>query len=89
MNEIEKNTNLFYEELNNACNPNTLFKIAKKNKVLYSPLYKYKNIKYHKYVVDISIISNQYFVIYNNEQYERFINFLLNTENYIFYQNLL
>ena len=35
MNEIEKNSNLFYEELNNACNPNTLLKIAKKNIILF------------------------------------------------------
>jgi len=32
MNEIEINTNLFYEELNSTCNPEKLLNIAKKKK---------------------------------------------------------
>jgi len=35
-------------------------------------LYLYKNkIKYHKYVVDISLMNNQFTIIYNDKQYDR------------------
>jgi len=37
-------------------------------------LYLYKNkIKYHKYVVDISLMNNQFSIIYNDKQYDRWI----------------
>ena len=57
MNEIEINTNLFYEELFNSCNPDTLLKIAQKGICLYYPLYKYEKIKNHEYVIEISILA--------------------------------
>jgi len=89
MDEIEINTNLFYEELFNSCNPDTLLKIAQKGICLYYPLYKYEKIKNHEYVVDISIISKQHFMIFNNIQYNRVVHYLINTDEYIFASKII
>lgn len=70
--DIERNTKLFYEELENDCNPEKLLDLAKDNIFLYEPLFKYEKIKYHEYVIDISIYAKQYFMIYNDKQYESF-----------------
>jgi len=70
--EIEKNTNLFYKELNSTCDINKLLNFAKKGIFLYEPLFKYDKIKYHESVIDISLYSRQYFFIYNKKQYNRF-----------------
>jgi len=69
MNNFEKNTKLFYEEINHNCDPDILLKLAKEGIFLYEPLLKYNKIKKYEYVVDISILSRQYFMIY--KQYHR------------------
>lgn len=69
MEEIVINTNLFYEELNSTCNPETLLSIAGRDICLYEPLYKYDKIKNHKYIIDISCITNKHFMIFNDNQY--------------------
>jgi len=91
MNEIEINTNLFYEELNSTCNPEKLLNIAKKKKkkVLYSPLYKYEKIKYNEIILDISYISNQYYMIFNDSQYKRIVHFLTKTNNHVFISKII
>jgi len=89
MNIIETNTNLFYKELNGLCNPEELLKIAKKGIFLHTPLYNFKNIKNHKYIVDISVISNQYFMIFNDNQYKRFVHFLINTNEIVFTSKII
>jgi len=73
MENTEKNTKLFYKELKNNCDPKKLLNIAKQGIFLYSPLFKYEKIKYHENVVDISILSHQYFMIYTKKQYNRII----------------
>ena len=78
---LEKNTKLFFAELNNDCNVNKLLEIAKKGILLYEPLFKYEKIKNHEYVVDISLIGNQYLLINTKKQYNRF--------KYIIIQNTL
>ncbi|ORX88239.1 hypothetical protein BCR32DRAFT_298833 [Anaeromyces robustus] len=70
--EIEENTKLFYKELNGSCNVKKLLEIAEKCFMLYEPLFEYDNIKNNEYVVDISLLGNQYFVINTIEQYNRF-----------------
>jgi len=49
----------------------TLIKYYLSDKVffLYEPLFKYNKIKYHKYVVEMNLLVNQYSMIYNEEQY--------------------
>jgi len=77
MSNKEKNTKLFYKELkNNPCNIELLYKLSSEGIFLYDLLYKYNNIKYHECVVDISIKNNQYFKIYNDNQYNRYINMI-------------
>ena len=72
--EVEKNTKLFFEELNKEnCDPKILYEISLKNIYLYEPLFKYDNIRYHEYVVDISLKNKQFFIIYNEKQYNRFL----------------
>ncbi|ORX70385.1 hypothetical protein BCR32DRAFT_305533 [Anaeromyces robustus] len=70
----EENTKLFFKELNNnPCNIELLCSLSKKGIFLFDILYKYENIKYHEYVVDLSLENDQYFMIYNDRQYKRFI----------------
>ncbi|ORX64267.1 hypothetical protein BCR32DRAFT_251209 [Anaeromyces robustus] len=70
----EENTKLFFKELNNnPCNIELLCSLSKKGIFLFDILYKYENIKYHECVVDLSLENNQYFMIYNDRQYKRFI----------------
>ncbi|KAL6621703.1 hypothetical protein U3516DRAFT_810931 [Neocallimastix sp. 'constans'] len=72
--EKENNNELFFKELKSkTCNPEILYNISLKGIYLYKPLYLYKRIKYHEYVVDISLMNKQYFIIYNDKQYERLI----------------
>ncbi|ORX77900.1 hypothetical protein BCR32DRAFT_282771 [Anaeromyces robustus] len=73
MNNLERNTELFYKELNNDCNPENLLKIAKDGIYLYEPLFNYEKIKNHVYAIEISILASQYFMINNIEQYNEFI----------------
>ena len=47
------------------------------------PLFKYDKIKDHEYVVDISIINNQFFLVNNNKQYNRLKYFFME-EDYIY-----
>jgi len=68
MNEIEKNTEDFYNELNNECNIGKLKDIAKNKIFLYEPLFIYGKIKYEKFVITLSVESHQSFMIYNIEQ---------------------
>eukprot|EP00833_Pecoramyces_ruminatium_P007245 jgi/Orpsp1_1/1181277/evm.model.c7180000076581.1 len=82
MTAIEKNTELFYNELNNRCDPDTLLNLAKKGIFLYEPLHKCDKIKNHEYVVDISLYSRQYFFILNQKKYKRLIECLENYELY-------
>lgn len=79
--DIERNTKLFYEELENDCNPEKLLDLAKDNIFLYEPLFKYEKIKYHEYVIDISIYAKQYFMIYNDKQYESFKFFICSSKH--------
>ncbi|KAG4093989.1 hypothetical protein H8356DRAFT_947855 [Neocallimastix lanati (nom. inval.)] len=59
--EKEKNTELYFKELKSkSCNP----------EILNSPSLK---IKYHEYVVDISLMNKQYFIVCNEKQYDRLI----------------
>ncbi|ORX79376.1 hypothetical protein BCR32DRAFT_281487 [Anaeromyces robustus] len=72
--EKEKNTIQFFKELkSDSCDIELLYNLSLKGIYLYEPLFRYKNVKYHEYVIDISLMNNQYFKIYNDKQYERFI----------------
>jgi len=72
--EKEENTKLFFNELkSNSCNFELLYNLSLKGIYLYKPLYLYKKIRYHEYVVDISLMNNQFFMIYNDKQYNRLI----------------
>ena len=72
--EKEENTKLFFNELKSkSCNFELLYNLSLKGIYLYRPLYLYKKIKYHEYVVDISLMNNQFFMIYNDKQYNRLI----------------
>ncbi|ORX96175.1 hypothetical protein LY90DRAFT_678922 [Neocallimastix californiae] len=72
-NKIEINTELFYKELKKEnCNPEILLSLSKEGIFLSEPLYKYDNIKYHEYVIDISLENSQFIKIFNECQYNRF-----------------
>ncbi|ORX64715.1 hypothetical protein BCR32DRAFT_272990 [Anaeromyces robustus] len=75
--EVNNNTKKFYEELEGKCDPEILLEIAKKGIFLFEPLYKYDKIKNHKYVVLISILAEQYFMINNDTQYIELKNIIL------------
>jgi len=68
----EKNTKEFYNELSTDCNPEKLLEIARQGIFLYEPLFKYNKIKNHEYVVEISILAGQDFMICNQKQYDKF-----------------
>ena len=68
---FEENTKDFYKELNGECDPEKLLDIAKQGIFLEKPLLNYDSIKDHEYVVDISIISGQLYMINNKKQYKR------------------
>ncbi|KAL6592819.1 hypothetical protein LY90DRAFT_520022 [Neocallimastix californiae] len=80
---FEENTEDFYKELNGECDPKKLLYIAEQGIFLKEPLFKYDKIKDHEYVVDISVISNQYFLINNNKQYNR-IKYFFKENDYIY-----
>jgi len=76
MDKFEKNTILFYEELNNNCNPEILLNIAKKGIFLIEPLFNlsnYEKIKNHEHVVEISILADQFFTVNNEKQYKKYV----------------
>ena len=79
----EENTKYFYNELNGECDPERLLWIAEQGIFLKEPLFKYDKIKDHEYVVDISIINNQFFLVNNNKQYNRLKYFFME-EDYIY-----
>ncbi|KAL6612885.1 hypothetical protein U3516DRAFT_548781 [Neocallimastix sp. 'constans'] len=68
---FEENTKDFYKELNGKCDPKRLLFIAEQGIFLKEPLFNYDKIKDHEFVVDISIINNQFFLINNDKQYNR------------------
>jgi len=70
---FEENTNEFYKELNSNCDPDKLLEIAKHGIYLYEPLFKYEKIKNHVNVIEISILANQFFMINNDNQYNKLI----------------
>ncbi|ORX77901.1 hypothetical protein BCR32DRAFT_247564 [Anaeromyces robustus] len=78
----EKNTDLFYKELNGDCNENVLLEIAKKGIFLYESLFNHDKLKNHDYVIDISILARQYFMINTESQYEHFFEIMENFEKY-------
>ncbi|KAG4086879.1 hypothetical protein H8356DRAFT_1372091 [Neocallimastix lanati (nom. inval.)] len=84
---FEENMKEFYKELNGKCNPDKLLEIAKRGIYLYEPLLKYEKIKNHVYVVDISMMAGQYFMINNIKKIKsieidyNYINFKLNENN--------
>ncbi|KAG4082268.1 hypothetical protein H8356DRAFT_1753968 [Neocallimastix lanati (nom. inval.)] len=82
--EVNDNTKKFYDELEGKCEPEILLEIAKKGIFLYEPLCKYDKIKNHKYVVLISILAEQYFMINNDVQYTELKNIILSNMEYTF-----
>ncbi|KAL6591233.1 hypothetical protein U3516DRAFT_854813 [Neocallimastix sp. 'constans'] len=68
----EENTKDFYNELNGECDPERLLYIANQGIFLDEPLFKHEKIKNHEYVVDINILSRQFYMINNDSQYNRF-----------------
>ena len=73
MSNYEKNTDLFYEELNGECNPDTLLNIARNGIFLYEPLFNNNKLKYHENTIEISILAGQYFMIFNRKQYQKMV----------------
>jgi hypothetical protein len=59
----------FYDEYNTICNPNKLLEIAKRGILLYEPLDPLKLI--HPYLVDISVLAHQNYMVSNIDQYNR------------------
>ncbi|OUM57698.1 hypothetical protein PIROE2DRAFT_17238 [Piromyces sp. E2] len=90
MTKYEKNTEIFYQELNGPCRPDKLLEIAKKGIFLYEPLFRRneKNIREHEYVVYISVLAKQYYMIYNERQYLAFITNINNVNNFNVYVEL-
>ncbi|KAG4082423.1 hypothetical protein H8356DRAFT_1019070 [Neocallimastix lanati (nom. inval.)] len=80
---FEENTKDFYDELNGECDPKRLLYIAEQGIFLKEPLFKYDKIKDHEYVVDISVISDQFFLINNNKQYNR-LKYFFKEDRYIY-----
>jgi len=60
----------FYDEYNNNCNPLKLLEIARKGILLYEPLNSLRLA--HPYLVDISVLAHQNYIITNIDQYNRF-----------------
>jgi len=88
MTEYEINTESFYQELNGLCRPDKLLNIAKKGIFLYEPLFQYKSIQEHEYVVYISALAKQYFMIFNEQQYLAFVKNINNVSNFNVYVEL-
>jgi len=59
----------FYDEYNTICNPTKLLEIAKRGILLYEPLDSLKLV--HPYLVDISVLAHQNYMISNIDQYNR------------------
>jgi len=79
---VEENTELFYEELNGNCNEKILLQLAKKGIFLYEPLFKHDKLKNHDYLVDISILARQYFMINTNSQYNHYFEIIESFDKY-------
>jgi len=77
MTGFEKKTKLFYKELKNECNPDQLLEIAKLGIFLYEPLLKFDGIRDHENVVEISVLSRQFFRIKTDKQYKKLVEFIL------------
>jgi len=60
----------FYDEYNTICNPTKLLEIAKRGILLYEPLDSDK--LGHPYLVDISVLAHQNFMVSNIDHYNRF-----------------
>jgi len=60
----------FYDEYNTICNPTKLLEIAKRGILLYEPLDSDK--LQHPYLVDISVLAHQNFMVSNIDHYNRF-----------------
>jgi len=54
---------------------------------LYEPLFRYEKIKNHEYVIDISLLTNQWFMINCLKQYNKFKEYLNFDYNIIIYPN--
>jgi len=59
----------FYDEYNTICNPERLLEIAKRGILLYEPLNPLRLA--HPYLVDISVLAHQNYMITNIDQYNR------------------
>ena len=79
--KFENNTIRFYEELENECNLEKLLNIAKDGIFLYKPLFYYDKIKFHEYAIEISMLSDQYFMIFNKIQYNKFFEIVKKNQN--------
>ncbi|KAG4094821.1 hypothetical protein H8356DRAFT_1427690 [Neocallimastix lanati (nom. inval.)] len=86
---FEENTKDFYKELNGECDPEKLLNIAKQGIFLEKPLLNYKSIKDHEYVVDISIITNQLYMINNKKHQQDIMDDLGNISNFEVYDLII
>ena len=77
----DKNTNEFYKELNGNCCPEKLLEIARKGIDLYEPLFKYDKIKNHENVIEISLLTPQYFLINNDNQFNKLFDICTKRKN--------
>jgi len=77
MNESKEiNTDSFYKELNKKnCDPEYLLKLSENGIFLMEPLFNYESIKFNEYVIDISLMNHQFFIIYTDKQYNRFMKY--------------
>jgi len=85
MNIYDKNTKLFYNVLKYNCDPDKLLLLARKGIFLYEPLYRYNKFKNHKYVIEISILGHQFFMINNKNQFYQFLHLLPYFKNFTIY----
>ena len=85
MNERLSNTEIFNNELKNNCNCEKLLKIASKGIFLQEPLFNHPKLKYTEHVIEISILSNQFYIIRNKKQYNKFIELYKHKKNYLTY----
>jgi len=72
---MDNNTELFYEEIKSNDEPDMykLFQLSKQKLFLREPLCKYNKTKYQKFVVRISVNSDQLFMVTCFKQYNEFL----------------
>ena len=80
MSDIDYNTEIFYEEIRVNCNQEKLLNIARCVN-LYDPISKYDKMKYHRNVIEMSILAKSKFMIHNNKQYNKFKYFYFKKES--------